>query len=67
METNTGQSSTIGYYYTITGGTDFLDNYLARLDAITPQDVSRIAKQYFSADPISIVVEPQNSLTKGAA
>lgn len=67
METNTGQSSTIGYYYTLTGDTTFLDTYLARLDAITPADTAHIADAYFTRDPITIIVEPQQSETKGAA
>lgn len=66
METNTGQSSTIGYYYTITGGTEFLDEYLARLDAITAEDVARVAQTYFTAEPTSIVVEPKQSAPEGA-
>lgn len=67
METNTGQSSTIGYYFTLTGNTQFLDDYLKRLDAITPDDISRVARQYFSGDPVSIIVEPNLSEVKGAA
>ncbi len=67
METNTGQSSTIGYYYTLTGDTTFLDTYLSRLDAITPSDIAHIADAYFTRDPITIIVEPQQSETKGAA
>ncbi len=67
METNTGQSSTIGYYYTLTGNTRFLDEYMSRLDAITADDVARIARVYFSRDPVTIIVEPQQVATKGAA
>lgn len=67
METNTGQSSTIGYYYTITGGTEYLEKYLNRLDALTAEDVARIAKTYFPRDPVTIVIEPQQIETKGAA
>lgn len=59
METNTGQSSTIGYYHTLTGGTGFLDRYLETVDSITAQDVIDIANQYFTRAPFAIVVEPQ--------
>lgn len=67
METNTGQSSTIGYYYTITGGTDFLDTYLERLDAITSADIAKLAEKYFMTDPVTIVVEPKSTSTESAA
>lgn len=67
METNTGQSSTIGYYFTLTGDGEFLENYLDRLDALTAQDVSRIAAEYFSHDPVSITVEPKSQVSKGTA
>ncbi len=61
METNTGQSSTIGYYYTLTGNMDFLNNYLARLNALTADDVARVTKQYFSTEPVTVIVEPTPS------
>lgn len=58
METNTGQTSTIGYYYTLTGGTEFLNQYLARLDALSSDDVAQIAKDYFAREPVNVIVEP---------
>ncbi len=58
METNTGQTGTIGYYYTLTGSTEFLDSYLDRLDGVTPQDVANVAAKYFSAEPSSVVLMP---------
>ncbi len=61
METNTGQSSTIGYYYTITGSTQFLDNYLTQIDSITATDITNIANTYFTKDPITVIVEPKSN------
>lgn len=67
METNTGQSSTIGYYYTLTGSTRFLSEYLQHLDALTPADVAAVAKKYFSNKPVTVIVEPDKSEAEGAA
>lgn len=58
METNTGQSSTIGYYYTLTGGMDFLNQYLARLDGLTADDVAAVARDFFATEPVTVIVEP---------
>ncbi|MGI8905601.1 MAG: M16 family metallopeptidase [Candidatus Sumerlaeaceae bacterium] len=61
METNTGQSGTIGYYYTITGSTEFLETYLERLQAITAEQVAAVADKYFSAQPSMVVLQPDKS------
>lgn len=66
METNTGQSSTIGYYYTLTGSNDFLNQYLERLDALTADDVAQVAKQYFEREPVTVIIEPQTATDGGA-
>lgn len=58
METNAGQTGTIGYYYTITGSTEFLDTYLERLDSVTPQDIARVAEKYFNMEPSSVALLP---------
>jgi len=58
-ETNTGQSGTIGYYYTVTGGTEFYENYLTNLSKVTAEDVARVAEKYFSSEPCTVIVEPE--------
>jgi zinc protease len=60
METNTGQSGTIGYYYTITGSTDFLQTYIERLNAVSAQDVAAVAAKYFSVEPSVLILRPDN-------
>jgi predicted Zn-dependent peptidase len=66
METNTGQSSTIGYYFTLTGSTDFLEHYLDRLDAITSEQVAQVVQQYLKNEGVSVTVIP-NETSKVAA
>lgn len=66
METNTGQSSTIGYYYTLTGSMDFLNQYLQRLDAITPEDVAAVAATYFSSEPVTVIIKPDTASAHGS-
>lgn len=39
FETTGAASSQIGYYYTLTGGIEFLDGYLDRLEAVTAEQV----------------------------
>jgi predicted Zn-dependent peptidase len=56
-ETNTGQSSTMGYYHTLTGSPEFHDRYLERLDRLTGADVAR-ACAIFRAEPNEVLVEP---------
>lgn len=56
-ETNTGQSSTLGYYHTLTGSMEFYDKYLERLGRLTAGDVAR-ACAVFGTDPNEVIVEP---------
>ncbi len=39
LETTSGAASGVGFYYTLTGGTSFFDNYLERLEAVTAEQV----------------------------
>ena len=41
METSGGATTNIGYYYTLTGGTEFLDDYMERMEAVVPDQVSQ--------------------------
>lgn len=58
-ETNSGQSSTIGYYYTLTGSTEFLETYIENLDKVTAEELQSVARKYFMAEPDCVVVEPE--------
>jgi zinc protease len=62
METNTGQSGTIGYYYTLTGSSEFLEHYLERLSAVTADQVASVAQKYFVADPSLVVLNPSKAV-----
>lgn len=43
-ETTGGASTTIGYYYTMTGGPDFFDNYMDELQLVTPARVHQATR-----------------------
>jgi zinc protease len=66
-ETNTGRSGTIGYYYTMTGGTEFCEHYLENLDKVRAEDVTAVAEKVFSSEPCSVMLEPQSPTQEGAA
>lgn len=57
-ETNTGQSGMIGYYYTLTGSTTFLETYIHRVTKVTPEQVAAAASRYLTAEPTTVIVEP---------
>jgi predicted Zn-dependent peptidase len=59
-ETNTGQSGTIGYYYTLTGSTDFLETYVDCIRKVTPDQVSAVARKYLTGQPSVVLVQPNN-------
>lgn len=50
METSGGATSNIGYYYTLTGGTAFLDDYLERLEAVTADQVREAMRGVLGLD-----------------
>jgi predicted Zn-dependent peptidase len=53
METTGGASSNIGYYYTLSGGTEFLDGYLERLERTTADEVRRAAAETLGTGEIA--------------
>lgn len=57
-ETNTGQSGTIGFYYTLTGSTTFLDEYIPRLMEVSAADVQDAAAKYLTSEPNAVAIEP---------
>jgi predicted Zn-dependent peptidase len=52
MESSGGASGNLGYYYTMTGGTEFLDRYLDRLAAVTPAQVSETFARWTRPDAL---------------
>lgn len=45
FETTTAASSQIGYFQTLTGGTDLLDEFLERLARVKPEEVQKVFKR----------------------
>ena len=60
FETTGAVTGQIGYYYTLTGGTEFLDHYLDRLDEVRIEDVqSAFAESLEQYDRIEVSVGPE--------
>ena len=59
-ETNTGQSSMIGYYYTLTGSTDFLDQYIDRVESITAEQVADVVLRHLTVPPVTLILQPSS-------
>ncbi|OPZ11440.1 MAG: Peptidase M16 inactive domain protein [candidate division BRC1 bacterium ADurb.BinA364] len=52
-ETTDGASSVLGYYYTLTGGLEFEEQYQKRAEAVTAKDIREAARRIF--DPSKAV------------
>lgn len=52
-ETTGGAASTLGYYLTMTGSTEFEERYVQRVEAVSSADVRDMAKRIF--DPIRAI------------
>jgi zinc protease len=53
METSSGAATNTGYYYTLTGDTAFLDEYIRNMDNITPESVRNAALEVFGSGNLS--------------
>jgi zinc protease len=45
-ETNEGQAQTLGFYYTLSGGLDFEQQYLENVKRVSAADIQRVAQKY---------------------
>lgn len=63
LETTGGQSGSIGYYYTITGGIAFEQHYAERVQAVTAEKALHAAQKWFSARDhlCRVAVRPKSS------
>ena len=60
-ETTSGQSGSIGFYYTLTGDTSFERNYLANIQKQTAGDLQRVAKKYLPPEALNqVIIEPMS-------
>lgn len=50
LETNIGFARKLGYYFIATRDPDALDTLRERMTAVTPEDVTRVARKYFTAE-----------------
>lgn len=60
LETTNGQSSSIGYYYTVTGSTDFERRYAEGIAAVTAEDVQEQARRWLRPEAMNrVLVRPK--------
>ena len=60
-ETTSGQSGSIGFYYTLTGDTSFERNYLANIQKQTAGDLQRVAEKYLYPEALNqVIIEPMS-------
>jgi len=55
FQTIAGQANTISMNYVFTGDTDFSRIYLEGVQAVTKEDVRRVAEKYLSSDNLTVV------------
>ena len=62
LETTGGQSSAIGYYYTVSGSVDFEKQYAEGVNAVTAQQVQELAGKWLAtrASASRVVIRPKN-------
>ncbi len=65
-ETVQGEARRLGYYQTMAGDPNYEDQYLARLDSITPLDVMSAARKYFPPEKTTFaLVHPESERATG--
>lgn len=58
-ETTTGQTGSIGFYYTLTGDTVFEQHYLDNIQKQTAHDLQRVAQKYLRTEALDqVIIEP---------
>jgi predicted Zn-dependent peptidase len=63
-ETNAGQASTAGYFYTLTGDSTFAERYLEALREVSGDEVEQAAREYFDRARSNVFVVLPNSLAE---
>jgi zinc protease len=53
-ETVQGIARKLGYFELVANGTEFEDEYYAKVRAVTPEDVQRVTKKYLDIDRMSV-------------
>lgn len=66
MTTSRGRASDLGSNWLLTKNLDFSKNYLEAVNAVTADDVKRVAKEYLPADRLNVTsVNPPGALKDG--
>ncbi len=56
METMSGQARTLGFFETMLGNISYCDEYLAKLQSVTTEDVKRVVRSYFNPHNLSVAM-----------
>jgi len=60
LETTQGQSSSIGYFYTITGDIEFEKNYIEGVSRVTAEQVQDLARKWLATrDTTRMIIRPK--------
>lgn len=61
-ETTNGQSSSLGHFYTITGGQEYEARYLREIARVSARDVRRVARKYLDPEKaIAVTLRPKTA------
>lgn len=63
-ETNLQQSTLYGFYEIENMGYNYLDTLIEKFKKVTPQDIMRVANEYFGEDYVLTVLAPKKFLTE---
>lgn len=62
QETTAAQGRLLGMYEILGYGYDYADRYLSLIDAVTPEDIQRVAKKYFNHYLLAVLA-PEGTIT----
>ncbi|MEZ5405143.1 MAG: insulinase family protein [Verrucomicrobiia bacterium] len=67
LQTMAGQAADIGSSWFVANDLNFSENYLKKIQAVTAEDIQRVAKTYFNDDNLTLVsLNPKGSLSPAA-
>jgi predicted Zn-dependent peptidase len=56
LKTNEGMANSLSYYEVLLGDYQYLIKYLDNMQKITPDDIQRVAKEYFQPENLTVAI-----------